>query len=122
MNLPGPSVSVWQDGSCRIEKLNVARGFFERGIGLMFRSGVPSRCGAGLLFPRCRDLHSFGMQFPLDVVWFDDDGTIANIRRGIPPGNVIRGPKSARHVFEVKAGTLPDLSGAHLEFRPAESP
>ncbi|MCC5843864.1 MAG: DUF192 domain-containing protein [Verrucomicrobia bacterium] len=117
MTFQGPAVSVWQDGSCRIEQLKVAKGLFERGIGLMFRRNVPAACGAGFLFPRCRDLHSFGMRFPLDVVWLDDKGAILQIRRSIPPGKVIRGPKTARHVFEVKAGTLPDLSESPLEFR-----
>jgi uncharacterized membrane protein (UPF0127 family) len=110
------AVSVWQVGACRIETLKIARGLFERGIGLMFRRDVPAACGAGFLFPHCRDLHSFGMRFPLDVVWINDDGAILDIRRGIPPGKVIRGPKTARHVFEVKAGTLPDLSECPLEF------
>lgn len=115
MTFPGPSVSVWQEGTCRIEKLTVAKGFFQRGIGLMFRRDVPAARGSGFLFPRCRDLHSFGMLFNLDVVWIDDRGTILHIRRDIPPGTFIRGPKQARHVFEVKAGTLPELGREPLE-------
>lgn len=117
MTFPDPLVSLWQEDVCRIERLRVARGLVERGKGLMFRNEVPESCGAGFLFPRCRDLHSFGMRFSLDVVWFDDEGNILEVRRGIRPGKVIKGPKGARHVFEVKAGELPDLSEAPLEFR-----
>ncbi len=112
-----PLVSIWQDGQCRIEQIRIARGLFERGIGLMFRKAVPASCGAGFLFPRCRDLHSFGMRFKLDVVWLDAQGVVVEVRREIPPGKIIRGPKTAQHVFEVKAGTLPRLNAAPLMFQ-----
>lgn len=117
MTFPDPFVSIWQEGLCRIERLKVATGVFERGIGLMFRTAIPASLGEGFLFPRCRDLHSFGMRFPLDIVWINDRGTIQDIRRNIHPQHIIRGPKSARHVFEVKAGRLPEWCDAPLEFR-----
>lgn len=111
------AVSVWQAGVCVIPRMRVAWGFWERGVGLMFRRDVPGRCGAGYVFPKCRDLHSFGMRFALDVVWVDDAGKVKGVRRGVPPGKVIRGPKAACHVFEVAAGRLPDLSDEVLVFR-----
>jgi uncharacterized membrane protein (UPF0127 family) len=117
MTFSSPFVSVWQDGTCRIEHLKVATGFFERGIGLMFRKTIPASVGAGFLFPNCRDLHSFGMRFNLDVVWINDSGEIIDLRRNIPPNQIIRGPKSARHVFEVAAGRLPELGRELLELR-----
>lgn len=117
MTFPGPFVSVWQDGHCRISRLKVATGLFERGIGLMFRKTIPASLGSGFLFPRCRDLHSFGMRFNLDVVWFDEHGNIQEIRRNLPPGRLFKGPKTARHVFEVNAGTLPTLSETPLKFK-----
>ena len=28
--------------------------------------------GAGLLIPRCRSVHTFGMRFPIDVLFLDE--------------------------------------------------
>jgi uncharacterized membrane protein (UPF0127 family) len=66
-------------------------------------SGVPSRllglallcrerAGAGLLIPRCRSVHTFGMRFPVDVLFLDEDGRVIELRRAVPPYRVIRCP------------------------------
>jgi len=112
------SVSVWQAAHCVLPRLRVARGLWERGVGLMFRPQVPPRCGAGFLFLKARDLHTFCMRFPLDVVWLDGAGGIVEIRRGVRPGRVVKGPRGAVHVFEVAAGTLPELAEGVLRFEP----
>jgi uncharacterized membrane protein (UPF0127 family) len=48
------------------------------------------RAGAGLLIPRCRSVHTFGMRFHLDVLFLDADDRVIELRRGVPPGRVIR--------------------------------
>lgn len=40
--------------------------------------------GPGLLIPRCSSVHTFGMRFPLDLVFFDRDGRPCSIRREVP--------------------------------------
>jgi uncharacterized protein len=50
------------------------------------------RAGAGLLIPRCRSVHTFGMRFALDVLFLDADDRVIGLRRGVPPGRVIRCP------------------------------
>jgi len=50
------------------------------------------RAGAGLLIPRCRSVHSFGMRFPIDVLFLDGEGRVIDLRREVPPGRVIRCP------------------------------
>ncbi len=106
----GSAVALWQNEICLLNRLHVARGFLERGVGLMFRKSVPEKYGDGLLFLHCRSLHTFNMRFPLDMVFLDGEGEILNIRRGVRPWKVVAGPKSAAHVFEVPAGVLSDLS------------
>jgi trehalose synthase len=44
--------------------------------------------GAGLLIPRCRSVHTFGMRFPLDLVFLDRDGRPCSIRRELPPRRI----------------------------------
>jgi trehalose synthase len=41
--------------------------------------------GAGLLIPRCSSVHTFGMRFALDLVFFDGDGRPVSFRRAVPP-------------------------------------
>lgn len=43
------------------------------------------RVGPGLLIPRCRSVHTFGMRFALDLVFLDPDGRPCSVRRGVPP-------------------------------------
>jgi uncharacterized membrane protein (UPF0127 family) len=50
------------------------------------------RAGAGLLIPRCRSVHTFGMRFPLDVLFLDAEGRVIELRRSVPPCRVIRCP------------------------------
>jgi uncharacterized protein len=50
------------------------------------------RAGAGLLIPRCRSVHTFGMRFPLDVLFLDAEGRVLELRRSVPPCRVLRCP------------------------------
>src|SRR5262245_55126297 len=58
------------------------------------------RAGEGLFIPRCRSVHTFGMRFPLDLVFLDGDGRVVELRRDVPPCRVIRGA-SAMAVLEL---------------------
>jgi hypothetical protein len=56
---------------CGIE-VPVAIGFRARLLGLAM---LPrERAGRGLLIPRCRSVHTFGMRFALDLVFLDREG------------------------------------------------
>ena len=50
------------------------------------------RAGEGLLIPGCRNVHTFGMRFRLDVLFLDDEGRVLELRRAVPPGRFIRCP------------------------------
>jgi len=43
-------------------------------LGLAFLNR--DRAGPGLLLPRCRSVHTFGMRFELDVIFLDDSGLV----------------------------------------------
>jgi len=92
--------------TCLLDQLRVATDLKIRTLGLMFRKQVPKAYGCGLLFPRCRSLHTFHMRFPLDVVFLDADGQPLKIRRSIPGFRLVKGPPGTRHCFEVPVGVL----------------
>jgi uncharacterized protein len=56
------------------------------GLALLPRGGA----GAGLLIPRCRSVHTFGMRFPLDLLFLDAEERVVEISRAVPPGRLIR--------------------------------
>jgi uncharacterized membrane protein (UPF0127 family) len=62
----------------------------------------PERAGEGLLIPRCRSVHTFGMRFALDLTFLDAAGREIAVRRAVPRRRVIR-EVSADSVLEVPA-------------------
>ncbi len=50
------------------------------GLALLSRD----RAGPGLLIPRCRSVHTFGMRFPLDVIFLDAGGREVRRTRVVP--------------------------------------
>lgn len=52
-------------------------------------AGLPTLApGVALLLPRTRSIHTFGMRFPLDLVWLGRDGSVLRVDRGVPPCRV----------------------------------
>jgi hypothetical protein len=62
----------------------------------------PGRAGAGLLIPRCRSVHTFGMRFALRVVFLDGDLAPVSVREAVPPRRIVRDP-GATAVLELPA-------------------
>jgi uncharacterized protein len=79
----------------------VARSLRMRLLGLALRRRPPP--DQGLLIPRCRSVHTFGMRFALDLVWLDGDGRVLVVEPAVGPRRV-RTRRGARAVIEVPAG------------------
>lgn len=56
-----------------------------------------------LLIPKCPSVHTFGMRFPLDLIWLGKDGAIVRVDRAVPPRRM-RLCVRARSVVETAAG------------------
>ena len=82
-------------------KVPVAVSLPSRLLGLAFLR--PGRAGVGLLIPRCRSVHTFGMRFALDVVFLDDDLRPLSVRRGLRPSR-LAADRRARAVLELPEG------------------
>jgi uncharacterized membrane protein (UPF0127 family) len=67
-------------------EVRVARGFRARLLGL---AGLRrEQAGAGLLIPRCSSVHTFGMRFPLDLVFLDAQGREISSRHRVEPRRI----------------------------------
>jgi uncharacterized protein len=78
----------------------VATSFASRLLGLALLSR--NRAWSGLLIPRCRSVHTFGMRFRLDLLFLDADGRVLEIRRDVRPARVARCARAAA-VLEIPA-------------------
>jgi hypothetical protein len=71
---------------------------------LLGLSGLPAReVGGGLLIPRCRSVHTFGMRFRLDVVFLDSAGAPLEVRGDVGAGRVLW-CRAATAVLEAPVG------------------
>jgi uncharacterized membrane protein (UPF0127 family) len=61
------------------------------------------RAGAGLLIPACRSVHTFGMRFPLDLVFLDFDLRPVAHRCSVPPRRLVF-ERGAQAVLELPVG------------------
>jgi uncharacterized membrane protein (UPF0127 family) len=59
--------------------------------------------GHGLLFERCRSVHTIGMRFALDLLWLDAAGAVVRLDRAVAPRR-LRTCLTARAVVETAAG------------------
>lgn len=102
-----PAVRVLNDskGNSLGQRVTMARSFWQRGKGLMFRSNLPA--GTGLVIDPCSSIHTFWMRFPIDVLYVDRDGTVLRADHAMKPWRF--GPlivRNGRYVIELPAGTI----------------
>lgn len=64
----------------------VARGPRARLLGLAL---LDRERAGGLLLPGCASVHTFGMRFPLDLLFLDRAGAAVAVRRRVGPGRVL---------------------------------
>jgi uncharacterized membrane protein (UPF0127 family) len=86
--------------------------------GLLGRSGLPA--GEGLWIVPCESVHTFGMKFPIDLVYLDRKKKVKKVRSGVPPWR-LSACLSAHSVLELASGTIHTTQtgpGDTLEFSP----
>ena len=87
--------------------IQVAGTFWERLRGLMGRSSLDE--GEAMLFERARQVHTFGMRFPLDVVFCDRDWSVVHVVQVMRPNRVTRLIPVSYFVVELAAGVSAGL-------------
>lgn len=66
-----------------------------------------------LHIPRCPSVHTFGMRFPLDLIWLASDGRVIRIDRDVPSRR-FRTCLRARSVVETNGGRADAFIAAGL--------
>jgi uncharacterized protein len=89
----------------------------KRSKGLLGRSGLPP--GHAIWIAPCEAVHTFGMQFAIDLIYLDRQRRIRKIRSNVGPWRVSACLR-AHSVIELAAGSVRDTHvGDHVEFSPA---
>ena len=94
-----------------------AKGFFQRLKGLIGRTALDE--GEGLWMARCRAIHTFGMRFPIDVVFLDKRNIVVAAIKNLPPRRITRLYFNAESVLELPIGRMESTStepGDKVEF------
>lgn len=91
-------------GTVVASELSVAKGPLGRVLGLLGRP--PLRAGQGLWLAPCRQVHSCGMRYPLDVAFVDHNGRVVRVMADFRPWHFSPWVREAAGVIELPAGAL----------------
>lgn len=112
-------VSNCSRGTVLATHLEVADTGPKRNKGLLGRKGLAP--GEGLWITPCESVHTFFMQFPIDLVYLDRKNRVRKTRSSVPPWR-LSACLSAHSILELPAGTIlatQTQTGDTLEFSPA---
>jgi hypothetical protein len=85
------------------DNCHFANTVLKRMVGLLNRRQFGK--GEGLLLDRCYGIHTFGMRFPIDVLFLDKDLRVIRAVKVLPPHRTCIVRKSV-YVLEVPVGAL----------------
>ena len=94
---------VKQD-SILVSNIRVASSLRDRIIGLMFGQNLGHY--GGILLTPCNSIHTFFMNYNLDVIFFSKDNKVIKIIREIKPWRITPIYFESSKVLEVMGGTL----------------
>ena len=101
--------------------LEVARTSAERSKGLLGRNSLP--LGGGLWIIPCESVHTFWMQFSLDLIYLDRSLRVKKVRHAVAPWR-ISACLSAHSVIELPVGIIRESGtqpGDQLQIAPVNS-
>jgi len=102
-----------------VDHLEIAESVRARTRGLIGHQ--PLGLGQGLVINPCRWIHTFGMSFPIDVIYVSKNWRVVALTEDLPPRRIDRPVLRAQLVIEMAAGALRHIGlhvGDHLELRP----
>lgn len=86
------------------EHMTEAHTFFKRLKGLMFTKDLPS--DYGLHIRPCQGVHTFFMNYSIDVLYLDETHRVLAMEEDIPPGKVGKFFPHALSAVELLGGTI----------------
>lgn len=99
-------------GTIVADRVHLASDIISRLAGFLPRRSVGDY--EGLLFRRCRVVHTFGMRAPIDVLFIDGSNRVVQHHGCVGPNRILIGPRTAYHAIELGAspnGTRDVMSG-----------
>jgi len=83
-------------------EIKEARKFKDRLFGLMFKKNI----NYGLLFKRCKSIHTFFMLEEIDVIATDKENNILKSYKKVKPWRILIAPKGTKNIYELPKGTI----------------
>lgn len=113
----GSQAALWNRTQERLiaAPLFVPAGFWKRGLGLLSRP--PLRPGEGLWMDPAGGIHTWGMRYPIAVLFVGTDGSVLRVLPQVPPWRVALAPRGTRSVAELPVGAPLPTVGDRLELR-----
>lgn len=106
-------------GETVFDALIRAAGPRERMKGLLGTEGLPA--SSALVLEPARQVHTFGMRYPIDVLFCDQSLRVIDVRRSVPPNRLTPLRWRARLVIECAAGSSAGVDvGDTLEIQRTE--
>ncbi|MCY6371175.1 DUF192 domain-containing protein [Clostridium ganghwense] len=100
-----------------VQNVIVANSFFKRLRGLMFTKELSPQ--SGLYISPCSGIHTYFMNYTIDVLYLDINNTILAIDENMTPGRVGKFRKSSVAVVELTSGKVKETQtkvGQVVEF------
>jgi uncharacterized membrane protein (UPF0127 family) len=85
-----------------IATVDVADSPWARMVGLLGRKHLDTE--TGMLFERCHAIHTWFMQFPIDVLFIDRQGEVVAAFHAVGPFRLASASRRARITIELPAG------------------
>lgn len=105
--MPGPLIVV---STRRVIASDVTRAAspLRRMVGLLGRPSLAE--GQALVIEPARQVHTFGLRFPIDVLFVDADWRVVHVVPELRPRRVTKWVARARRVIELPAGGAAEIS------------
>jgi len=106
-------------------ELFVAQTHWSRFRGLMCTDVAKFPAGRGLWIVPCHGVHTFAMNFPIDIVYLDSDRIVVHLEESLKPWRMARVSMRAVSVLELPCNTLESSGtriGDEIEITMGQSP
>ena len=110
-------IVVKETGVVVADKAKIAEDYLNRSKGLLGRPGMDQ--GEGLVIRPCSSIHTFFMQFSIDVLFVDKNDRIIKIKSALKPWRLSGCLFGCRYVIELPEGAIAKsriVTGNHVKY------